>query len=232
MISKLTYDVLMAHRKQGLRIYPAGRHLGSEYELKELEPPPAGEDRQEHHVFFAHPSTVIDPGCQVGSGTFIWHFCHLMPDAKVGQGCNIGQNCFVDNGAVVGSGCKIQNNVSVYRKVVLGDDVFCGPSSVFTNVKTPRSGIKRGHESYDSTEVSDGATIGANATIICGAKIGKSAMVGAGAVVTGRTRIGAFELWLGTPAQRVGYVCRCGEPLRGETGPLRCSVCGWTLETA
>lgn len=158
----------------------------------------------------AHPSAVIDPGAAIGAGTRIWHFCHLMPGCRIGTGCNLGQNVFVDRLVVVGNGVKIQNNVSLYQGVVLEDDVFVGPSAVFTNVINPRSFIERKTE-FRPTVVERGATIGANATIICGVRIGAYAFVGAGSVVTKNVK--PYALVRGNPARNVGWVSQAGTRL-------------------
>lgn len=159
---------------------------------------------------FIHPTAVIDEGAQIGAGTQVWHFTHLMPRCRVGAACIIGQNVFLDNEVVIGDGVKIQNNVSVYNGVVIEDGVFLGPSVVFTNVINPRSFIERKHE-FKKTIIRAGATIGANATIVCGIEIGRYAMVGAGAVVT--QPVPAFALAHGNPARQQGWVSRHGYPL-------------------
>jgi len=156
---------------------------------------------------FIHPSAVIDEGARVGAGTRIWHFCHLMPGSRVGEHCNIGQNVFIDNNAVVGNRVKIQNNVSVYNGIEVEDDVFLGPSVVFTNVINPRSFIER-KEEFKKTLVKKGATIGANATILCGLEIGRYAMVGAGTVVT--LSVPDYALVVGNPAKQTGWVSTAG----------------------
>ena len=161
-------------------------------------------------IYFAHPTAVIDEGAQVGEGTRIWHFCHLMPLSRVGVNCILGQNIFIDSKVVVGNRVKIQNNVSLYNAVVLEDDVFVGPSAVFTNVLHPRSFIERKHE-FKPTLVRRGATIGANATIICGVEIGAYAMIAAGAVVT--RPVLPHALVKGNPARQTGWVSESGYTL-------------------
>jgi UDP-2-acetamido-3-amino-2,3-dideoxy-glucuronate N-acetyltransferase len=156
---------------------------------------------------FIHPGSVIDEGAQIGTGTRIWHFCHLMPTCKLGENCNIGQNVFIDNNVTIGNGVKIQNNVSVYNGVTIEDNVFLGPSMVFTNVINPRSFIERKNE-FKKTVVGKGASIGANATILCGIKIGCYAMIGAGAVVT--KTVPAYALMVGNPARQTGWVSEAG----------------------
>lgn len=159
--------------------------------------------------YYVHPSSYIDDGAEIGRGTKIWHFSHIMPGAILGLNCNLGQNVFVGRDVKIGSNVKIQNNVSVYEGVTLEDDVFCGPSCVFTNVKTPRSAYPRNKPGdYTTTLVKKGATIGANATIICGITIGEYALIGAGAVVTKDVLPNA--VMTGSPARQTGWVCRCG----------------------
>jgi UDP-2-acetamido-3-amino-2,3-dideoxy-glucuronate N-acetyltransferase len=162
--------------------------------------------------YWAHESAVIDRDVIVGEGTKIWHFCHVSSGARIGRECVLGQNVYVARTAVIGDRVRIQNNVSIYDGVVIDDDVFIGPSAVFTNVINPRSELSRKGE-YLPTRVGAGATIGANATIVCGQTLGKYAFVGAGAVVTHDVR--PFALVLGVPAREVGWVCRCGERLQG-----------------
>jgi UDP-2-acetamido-3-amino-2,3-dideoxy-glucuronate N-acetyltransferase len=157
-----------------------------------------------------HPSSYVDDGARIGAGTRIWHFCHILPETEIGEGCSIGQNVMIGPRVRVGRGCKIQNNVSLYAGVELGDNVFCGPSAVFTNVVNPRAGVDRKAE-FRTTVVGQGATIGANATIVCGHRIGSFAFVGAGAVVT--RPVADFALVLGTPARLVGWMSRAGERL-------------------
>lgn len=157
-----------------------------------------------------HESAYVDEGAEIGDGTRVWHFSHVMAGARVGARCVIGQNVMIGPGAVIGDGCKIQNNVSLYAGVTLEDDVFCGPSSVFTNVLTPRAFIERKSE-FRPTLVRRGATIGANATIVCGVEIGAFALIAAGAVVT--RPVPAYALVAGLPARRIGWVGEAGEPL-------------------
>jgi UDP-2-acetamido-3-amino-2,3-dideoxy-glucuronate N-acetyltransferase len=173
--------------------------------------------------YFAHSSSFIDDGATIGAGTRIWHFCHIMPGAVLGQRCNLGQNVVVMPGVRIGNDVKIQNNVSVYEGVTLEDEVFCGPSCVFTNVINPRSHLSRKAE-YLPTLVRRGATIGANATVICGATIGEWAFIGAGAVVRGS--VPAYALMLGVPARQVGWMCRCGVRLEVQRGLATCASCG------
>jgi len=160
--------------------------------------------------FFAHSSAYLDEGCIIGKGTKIWHFCHIMPKATIGENCNLGQNVFVADGVQLGNNVKVQNNVSIYTGVICQDDVFLGPSMVFTNVINPRSAVNRKNE-YLPTLVKKGATIGANATIVCGATIGEYAFIGAGAVVRGD--VPDFALMLGVPARVVGYMSHYGHRL-------------------
>jgi len=163
-----------------------------------------------HADYYAHPTAAIDPGAEIGTGAKIWHFCHVLADTRIGANCVLGQNVMVGPSVTVGSGCKIQNNVSIYKGVTLEDDVFCGPSMVFTNVVTPRAHVERKAE-FAPTLVKRGATIGANATILCGTVIGRYAMVGAGAVVT--RNVADHALVVGNPARRVGWVSAAGERL-------------------
>ena len=160
--------------------------------------------------FFAHPTAVIDEGCLIGAGTHIWHFSHIMTGANIGEGCNIGQNVMVSSGVVLGKNVKVQNNVSLYTGVICEDDVFLGPSCVFTNVINPRSAVNRKNE-FAPTHVGKGATIGANATILCGRHIGAYAFIGAGAVVT--KDVPDFALVIGNPARQTGWVSKLGHRL-------------------
>src|SRR5213595_311489 len=175
--------------------------------------------------FFVHESSYVDDGAQVGRGTKIWHFCHVMSGAVIGEHCSLGQNVVVMPGTRIGNNVKIQNNVSVYEGVTLEDDVFCGPSCVFTNVLNPRSHVSRKHE-YRATLVKRGSSIGANATIVCGVTLGEFAFIGAGAVVT--ADVPAFGLMLGVPARRVGWIWQCGERLAVAGGRTACAACGAT----
>jgi len=172
---------------------------------------------------FAHETAVIDDGAVIGAGTRIWHFSHVCGGAKIGRNCVVGQNVCVSPGAVVGNRCKLQNNVSVYTGVTLEDEVFCGPSMVFTNVFNPRAFIERKKE-FRPTLLKRGCTIGANATILCGVTIGEYALVGAGAVVT--KDVPAYALVHGNPARRRGWVCQCCVKLPAKTGTVACPACG------
>jgi UDP-2-acetamido-3-amino-2,3-dideoxy-glucuronate N-acetyltransferase len=174
-------------------------------------------------AFFAHATAVIDAGAAIGEGSRIWHFCHIMAGARIGRECTLGQNVFVGAQAVIGDRVKIQNNVSVYEGVVVEDDVFCGPSMVFTNVRNPRSHVPRKHE-LRPTLVRRGASIGANATVVCGHTIGCYAFVGAGAVVT--RDVPDYAIALGVPARITGWMCRCGLRLGFRSARARCAGCG------
>jgi len=167
-----------------------------------------------------HPTAIIDEGAEIGEGTRIWHFTHVQGGARIGKNCTLGQNVYIGSHVVIGDDCKLQNNVSVYEGVMLGNGVFCGPSCVFTNDLTPRACYPKGHEHFVPTPVLDGASIGANATIVCGHTIGKNAMIGAGAVVT--TNVPDHALMLGVPATQHGFVCTCGKRLTD----LQCIACG------
>jgi len=160
--------------------------------------------------FYAHESAIIEKGCQIGNGTKIWHFSHLMPGCEIGENCSIGQNVFIASDVQIGSNCKIQNNVSVYTGVICEDDVFLGPSMVFTNVSNPRSAVNR-RDKYEKTLVRRGASIGANATVICGNTIGEYAFIGAGAVVT--KNVPAYALVVGNPARQLGWISEYGHRL-------------------
>ena len=161
--------------------------------------------------YFVHPSSFIDDDVEIGEGTKIWHFCHIQRGARIGKKCSLGQNVNVSNNVIVGDGVKVQNNVSLYEGVVLGDYVFCGPSCVFTNDLTPRTRFPKGAEGYKKTVVKHDATIGANATIICGHTIGEYATIAAGAVVT--KDVPSHALMAGIPAKQIGWVCECGQVL-------------------
>lgn len=178
--------------------------------------------------YFAHETACIDEGAEIGKGTKIWHFTHIMRDTKIGTNCNFGQNVVISPGCRVGNNVKIQNNVSVYTGVTLEDDVFCGPSMVFTNVINPRSHIERKSE-YKQTMVKKGATIGANATVICGNTLGRYCFIGAGTVVT--REVPDYGLVVGNPGRLRGFVCYCGNRLDLDTseasdGEATCGACG------
>jgi len=172
---------------------------------------------------YVHPSSFVDEGAVIGAGTKVWHFCHVMKGAVIGERSSLGQNVVVMPGTRIGNNVKIQNNVSVYEGVTLEDDVFCGPSCVFTNVLNPRSHVSLKHE-YRPTLVKRGASIGANATIVCGTTLGEFAFIGAGAVVT--SDVPAYGLMVGVPARRVGWMCQCGERLAVTGGSATCAACG------
>jgi UDP-2-acetamido-3-amino-2,3-dideoxy-glucuronate N-acetyltransferase len=171
-----------------------------------------------------HPSAFVDEGATIGNGTRVWHFCHVNAGAVIGENCSLGQNVVVMNDVRIGNNVKIQNNVSVYDAVEIEDDVFCGPSMVFTNVINPRSHVPRKSE-YRRTRVRRGASIGANATIVCGVTLGEYCFVGAGAVVT--ADVPAYALVLGVPAKQAGWMCQCGERLEeGKEDAVTCQACG------
>ena len=174
--------------------------------------------------YFVHESSYVDDGCEIGEGTKIWHFCHIQSGAKIGRKCSLGQNVNISNNVTMGDGCKVQNNVSLYEGVELEDNVFCGPSCVFTNDLTPRAKFPKGRENYKKTLIKEGASIGANATIVCGHTVGRCAMIGAGAVVA--CDVPDYALMLGVPARLAGYVCRCGERLSFQNENACCSSCG------
>ena len=169
---------------------------------------------------FIHPTSIIDEGCEIGEGTRVWHWCHLMGDVKVGRNCNIGEHAFIENGVRLGDRVKVKNNVAVYSGVVCEDDVFLGPNCVFTNVANPRSFIERKAE-FKKTLIKKGATIGANATIVCGNDINEYAFVGAGSVVT--KSVPAYTMVIGNPAKFYAHVCKCGVKLNKN---LVCPACG------
>lgn len=170
--------------------------------------------------YFAHPTAVIDEGCKIGRGTKVWHFSHIMPQCVIGENCNLGQNVVVSPGVILGNNVKVQNNVSIYTGVICEDDVFLGPSMVFTNVYNPRSSITR-KDQYRKTLVRRGASIGANATIVCGYEIGEYAFVGAGAVIT--KPVPAYALVVGNPARQIGWISEYGHRLHfNEKGIAEC----------
>jgi UDP-2-acetamido-3-amino-2,3-dideoxy-glucuronate N-acetyltransferase len=173
---------------------------------------------------FIHPSAYIDQPCTIGRGTRIWHFCHVLPGAVIGRGCTLGQNVMIGRDVRIGDNCKIQNNVSIYTGVELEDEVFCGPSCVFTNVVNPRAGFERKAE-FKTTRVGRGATVGANATILCGLHLGDYCFIGAGAVVT--QDVSRYGLMVGAPARRTGWISRAGGKLDGD---LVCPVDGSRYE--
>lgn len=176
--------------------------------------------------YYAHETSVIEEPCQIGEGTRIWHFCHIMPNSVIGKNCNIGQNAFVATNAHIGNNVKLQNNVSIYASVTLEDDVFCGPSCVFTDIRTPRAFVSRKNK-FIPIIVKQGASIGANATIVAGVTIGKYALVGAGSVVT--RDVPAHSVVYGNPARVKGWVCYCGAMLKfNENSHARCPECGNT----
>jgi len=171
--------------------------------------------------YWAHPTAIVDRGATIGAGTKIWHFCHVMAGARIGAHCVLGQNVFIAASAIVGDGCRVQNNVSIYDGVTLESEVFVGPSATFTNVRTPRALINR-RAAIEPTVVGRGATIGANATIVCGVTVGEHAFIAAGTVVT--RDVVPFALCAGVPARRRGWICRCGET-RGSAKEIRDCVC-------
>jgi len=180
---------------------------------------------QETNLYFVHPTSEVDDNVEIGKGTKIWHFSHLLKNSKVGENCIIGQNSSIGPDVQIGSQCKIQNNVSVYKGVVIEDEVFIGPSAVFTNVYNPRAFIERKNK-FLKTKVKRGATIGANATIICGVTIGRYALVGAGAVV--KQDVPDYALVVGVPSKQIGWVCKCGQTLKtgAEISAFKCPSCG------
>lgn len=170
-----------------------------------------------------HPTAIVDDGAVLGEGTRVWHWVHVCGGARIGERCALGQNVYVGNDVVIGNNVRIQNNVSVYDAVRLDDDVFCGPSMVFTNVFNPRSAYSRKSE-YRPTHVRTGATLGANCTIVCGTTIGEYAFVGAGAVIN--RDVPPYALMVGVPARQTGWMCRCGTKLAKAVGTVNCSNCG------
>lgn len=177
--------------------------------------------------YFIHESSYVDEACEIGAGTKVWHFSHIMSDVIIGESCNLGQNVVISPHVRLGNNVKIQNNVSVYTGVVCEDNVFLGPSCVFTNVINPRSHINRRNE-YKSTLVKEGASIGANATIVCGHTIGRYALIGAGAVVT--KDVPDYGLVVGVPGRLVGWVCKCGERLSFSSKAATCKSCRHSYE--
>ncbi|MGB3800928.1 MAG: acyltransferase [Lewinella sp.] len=174
--------------------------------------------------YFAHASAVIDDGAVIGTGSRIWHFCHLSAGCEIGNDCSLGQNVFVAGGVKLGNGCKVQNNVSLYAGMEIGDHVFIGPSAVFTNVKNPRAGVNRRGQ-YTSTYLEEGVTIGANATVVCGVRLGRYAFVAAGAVIT--ADVPAYALMMGVPARRAGWMSEAGHRLHFDgAGRASCAESG------
>ncbi len=173
--------------------------------------------------YFIHPSSFVDEYVKIGKGTKVWHFCHILKNKEIGENCIFGQNCMVGPNVKIGNRVKVQNNVSIYEGVEIEDEVFCAPSMVFTNVINPRAFIERKTE-FKKTLVKRGATIGANATIVCGVTIGKYSLVGAGAVVV--TDVPDYALFLGVPAKQKGWVCKCGNTLKFFDLKANCSYCG------
>jgi len=179
---------------------------------------------QNDKSYFVHNTSIIDEGAVIGEGTKIWHYSHILSDTRMGKNCVVGQNVSIGPAVTIGDGCKVQNNVSIYKGVTLEDGVFCGPSCVFTNVYTPRAFVERKDE-FLPTLVRHGATIGANATVICGVTIGRFALIGAGAVV--KADVVDYAMVVGVPARQIGWVCKCGEKLAtlNQQGPKQCSRC-------
>lgn len=213
--------------ENGLRVLKV-LHLASE--SIRIQGQPVMFQREAPAKYYVDPSAIVDKPCEIGEGTKIWHFSHIMPDCKIGRGCNLGQNVHIASGVRIGDRVKIQNNVSVYTGVELEDDVFCGPSMVFTNVINPRSHVNRKSE-YRKTLVKQGATLGANSTIVCGTTIGRFAFVAAGAVVT--RDVPDHALVMGMPARQVGWMCQCGIRLQVWQGNASCPSCGsrYTIQT-
>jgi acetyltransferase-like isoleucine patch superfamily enzyme len=203
---------------QDSRIVRLNRQAESELAGRQYLSPEPAESK-----FFVHESSYVDDGVEIGAGTRIWHFSHILRDSRIGRNCTIGQNVVIGPDVTIGNGCKIQNNVSVYKGVTLEDGVFCGPSMVFTNVHNPRAHIGRMDE-IRATVVKKGASLGANCTVICGNDIGRFAFVGAGAVVT--KDVPDYALVMGMPARIVGWVCECGEQLSFAKNKAKCAACG------
>lgn len=177
--------------------------------------------------YFVHPTSVVDEGADIGANTRIWHFCHISAPCRIGPDSSLGQNVFVARAVQIGRNVKIQNNVSVYEGVILEDDVFCGPSMVFTNVMNPRSFVSRKDE-YRTTLVRRGASIGANATVVCGVTIGRYAFIGAGSVIT--RDVPDYALVYGNPARQRGWICKCGEKLVLDGARGKCQRCSGVYE--
>jgi UDP-2-acetamido-3-amino-2,3-dideoxy-glucuronate N-acetyltransferase len=179
--------------------------------------------------YFIHKSSYADDSVNIGEGTKIWHFCHILRGVKIGMDCVVGQNCMIGPDVIIGNRCKFQNNISVYKGVTLEDEVFCGPSCVFTNVYNPRAFIERKHE-FRPTLVKQGATIGANATIVCGVVIGRYAMIAAGTVV--KSDVSDYAIVAGIPARQIGWACKCGTTLKFHDNHSNCACCQneYTLE--
>jgi len=175
-----------------------------------------------YNKYYLHPSSIIDEDVEIGDGTKIWHFCHVLTGAKIGKNCILGQNVMVGRGVRIGDGCKVQNNVSIYEGVELEDDVFCGPSIVFTNIKYPRSFINRKAE-FKRTLVKRGATLGANATIICGITIGRYGFIGAGSLL--KDSVPDFAFYAGVPAHQKGWACKCGKTFINKKDKISCPEC-------
>ncbi|MBW1700440.1 MAG: Gfo/Idh/MocA family oxidoreductase [Deltaproteobacteria bacterium] len=210
----------------GEKVMPEGHDISFSFVQAEKEDRvhPCASVTEEKKHFFTHETAIIDDNVQIGSGTKIWHFSHILSGSKIGENCNIGQNVVIGPDVTIGKGCKIQNNVSIYKGVTLEEHVFCGPSMVFTNIYNPRAAIRKMNQ-VRRTLVKEGATLGANCTIVCGVTIGCNAFIGAGAVVT--KDVADFTLVVGNPARQIGYVCQCGERL-GDN--LICALCGKKYE--
>lgn len=202
---------------------------GEIYACAEIFGPKSCANMRDKSAVYIHPSSVVAADSQIGPGSRIWHFCHIMAGARVGKKCNLGQNTFVGRNVIIGDGCKIQNNVSVYEGVELGAGVFVGPSVVFTNIKRPRAHIRRDRSDYQKTWIGRGVSIGANTTVIAGIRVGDWALIGAGSLV--RQDIAPHALVAGNPLRQLGWVCHCGENLprnpveHGNREPLVCPAC-------